>query len=145
MDDFEFPDRLAALLAAQGVDNSQLTIEITETAALTQPSRTLDILTRLRVKGFGLSLDDFGTGYSSLTQLYRMPFNEIKIDKSLGLVLGHDREAQTMVRSMVDLSHNLGMKVCAEGVEVPAALQLLERVGCDFARGYLLALPWPTD
>jgi EAL domain-containing protein (putative c-di-GMP-specific phosphodiesterase class I)/ActR/RegA family two-component response regulator len=144
VDDIEFPDRLAALLAAQGVDNSQLTIEITETAALTQPSRTLDILTRLRVKGFGLSLDDFGTGYSSLTQLYRMPFNEIKIDKSLGLVLGHDREAQTMVRSMVDLAHNLGMKVCAEGVEVPAALQFLERVGCDFAQGYLLARPMPA-
>jgi EAL domain-containing protein (putative c-di-GMP-specific phosphodiesterase class I) len=144
VDDIEFPDRLAALLAAQGVDNSQLTLEITETAALTQPSRTLDILTRLRVKGFGLSLDDFGTGYSSLTQLYRMPFNEIKIDKSLGLALGQDREAQTMVRSMVELAHNLGMKVCAEGVETPAALQFLERIGCDHAQGYLLARPMPA-
>jgi len=144
VDDIEFPDRLAELMAGQGVENSQLTIEITETAALTQPSRTLDILTRLRVKGFGLSLDDFGTGYSSLTQLYRMPFNEIKIDKSLGLAVGQDREAQTMVRSMVDLAHNLGMRVCAEGVETPAALQFLERIGCDYAQGYLLARPMPA-
>ncbi len=142
--DIEFPDRLAALLAEHGVDNDQLTLEITETAALSRPSRTLDILTRLRVKGFGLSLDDFGTGHSSLTQLYRMPFNELKIDKSLGLALGREREAQTMVRSMVDLAHNLGLTVCAEGVETPAALQFLERVGCDHAQGYLLARPMPA-
>lgn len=144
VNDIEFPDRLASLMAEMGVGNEQLTIEITETAALTQPSRTLDILTRLRVKGFGLSLDDFGTGYSSLTQLYRMPFNEIKIDKSLGLALGYDREAQTMVRSMVELAHNLGLKVCAEGIESLAALQFLERTGCDYAQGYYLARPMPA-
>lgn len=142
--DIEFPDRLAALLVDQGVDSDQLTLEITETAALTQPSRTLDILTRLRVKGFGLSLDDFGTGHSSLTQLYRMPFNEIKIDKSLGLALGREREAQTMVRSMVELAHNLGLTACAEGVETPAALQFLERIGCDHVQGYLLSRPLPA-
>jgi EAL domain-containing protein (putative c-di-GMP-specific phosphodiesterase class I) len=144
VNDIEFPDRLATLMAEHGLANGQLTIEITETAALTQPSRTLDILTRLRVKGFGLSLDDFGTGYSSLTQLYRMPFNEIKIDKSLGLALGYDREAQTMVRSMVELAHNLGLKVCAEGIESLAALQFLERCGCDFAQGFHLARPVPA-
>jgi EAL domain-containing protein (putative c-di-GMP-specific phosphodiesterase class I) len=143
--DIDFPDRLSDLLAAHGVDNSLLTLEITETAALENPTRTMDILTRLRVKGFGLSLDDFGTGYSSLTQLYRMPFNELKIDKSLGMDLGKSREAETMVRSLVGLARGLGLKVCAEGVETAAALDFLAEVGCDFAQGYYIGRPMAAD
>jgi EAL domain-containing protein (putative c-di-GMP-specific phosphodiesterase class I) len=139
--DLEFPDRLAELMSGHGVDCGRLTLEITETAALEDPQRTMDILTRLRVKNFGLSLDDFGTGFSSLTQLYRMPFGELKIDKSLGMELGRSREAQTMVRSIVDLAHNLGLKVCAEGIETRQALDYLERVGCDHAQGYYLGRP----
>lgn len=143
--DLDFPDRLSDLLAAHGVHNASLTLEITETAALDDPTRTMDILTRLRVKDFGLSLDDFGTGYSSLTQLYRMPFNELKIDKSLGMDLGKSREAETMVRSLVGLAHGLGLKVCAEGVETPAALDLLAEAGCDFAQGYHIGRPMAAD
>jgi EAL domain-containing protein (putative c-di-GMP-specific phosphodiesterase class I)/ActR/RegA family two-component response regulator len=79
--DLRFPDRVAALLAEHGVDGSQLVLEITETATIQNPTATMAILTRLRVKRVGLSLDDFGTGYSSLTQLYQMPFNEMKIDR----------------------------------------------------------------
>jgi EAL domain-containing protein (putative c-di-GMP-specific phosphodiesterase class I) len=145
IDDLEFPDRLAALLAAGGVGNSRLTLEVTETAALEEPARTLDILTRLRVKGIGLSLDDFGTGFSSLTQLYRMPFNEIKIDKSLGMEIQSSREARTIVRSIVDLAHNLELRVCCEGVESAQALDFLQSVGCDYAQGYFIGKPMPAD
>ncbi len=143
--ELDFPDRLAELMRAHALDNSRLTLEITETAALEDPARTRDILTRLRVKNFGLSLDDFGTGYSSLTQLYRMPFNELKVDKSLGLELHQSREARTIVRSLVDLAHNLGLKVCTEGVETAAALQFLEVAGSDFVQGYYLGRPVPAE
>jgi EAL domain-containing protein (putative c-di-GMP-specific phosphodiesterase class I) len=143
--DLDFPDCLADMLAACGLRNDCLTLEITETAALEDPTRTMDILTRLRVKDFGLSLDDFGTGYSSLTQLYRMPFNELKIDKSLGMDLGKNREAETMVRSIVGLAHGLGLAVCAEGVETAAALELLAEIGCDFAQGYHIGRPMAAD
>ncbi len=139
--DLEFPDRLAALLEKAGVKNSQLTLEVTETAALEDPARTLDILTRLRVKDIGLSLDDFGTGYSSLTQLYQMPFNEMKIDKSLGMEIQSSREARTIVRSLIDLAHNLELKVCCEGVETAEALEFLQTVNCDFAQGYHIGRP----
>ena len=139
--ELDFPDRLAQLMRAHALDNARLTLEITETAALEVPARTRDILTRLRVKNFGLSLDDFGTGYSSLTQLYRMPFNELKVDKSLGLELHQSREARTIVRSLVDLAHNLGLKVCTEGVETETALQFLESAGSDYVQGYYLGRP----
>ncbi len=143
--DIEFPDRLSDLLAAHGVRNSVLTLEITETAALENPTRTMDILTRLRVKDFSLSLDDFGTGYSSLTQLYRMPFNELKIDKSLGMDLGKSREAETMVRSLVGLAHGIGLRVCAEGIETAAALDFLGESGCDYAQGYHIGRPMAAE
>jgi EAL domain-containing protein (putative c-di-GMP-specific phosphodiesterase class I) len=142
--ELDFPDRLAELMRTHRLENSRLTLEITETAALEDPARTRDILTRLRVKNFGLSLDDFGTGYSSLTQLYRMPFNELKVDKSLGLELHQSREARTIVRSLVDLAHNLGLKVCTEGVETAAALQFLEAAGSDYVQGYYLGRPMPA-
>ena len=142
--ELDFPDRLSDLMRAHALDNSRLTLEITETAALEDPARTRDILTRLRVKNFGLSLDDFGTGFSSLTQLYRMPFNELKVDKSLGMELHQSGEARTIVRSLVDLAHNLGLRVCTEGVETPVALQFLEVAGSDYVQGYYLGRPVPA-
>ena len=141
----EFPDQLAELAARACVDNSQLTLEVTETAALTGPEHTLDILTRLRVKKFGLSLDDFGTGFSSVTQLYQMPFSELKIDKSLGMDLQRNVEARTIVRSLVDLGHNLGLSVCCEGVESAPALAFLGSIGCDRAQGYYIARPMVAE
>ena len=139
--ELDFPDRLADLMRKHALDNSRLTLEITETAALEDPARTRDILTRLRVKDFGLSLDDFGTGFSSLTQLYRMPFNELKVDKSLGMELHQSGEARTIVRSLIDLAHNLGLRVCTEGVETPEALAFLETAGSDYVQGYYLGRP----
>ena len=108
------------------------------------PTTTMDILTRLRVKRVGLSLDDFGTGYSSLTQLYQMPFNEMKIDKSLVMNVPHSREANTMVGSLIELGHNLGLKICAEGVENRAALDMLAIMGCDRCQGYFISRAVPA-
>jgi EAL domain-containing protein (putative c-di-GMP-specific phosphodiesterase class I) len=141
----EFPDQLASLAARFKVENSQLTLEVTETAALSDPAQTLDILTRLRVKKFRLSLDDFGTGFSSVTQLYQMPFSELKIDKSLGMDLQRNVEARTIVRSLVELGHNLGLSVCCEGIESAPSLAFLGAIGCDCAQGYYIARPMVAD
>jgi EAL domain-containing protein (putative c-di-GMP-specific phosphodiesterase class I)/FixJ family two-component response regulator len=142
--DLNFPDRLAALLGQHSLDGSQLALEITETATMQNPTTTMDILTRLRVKRIGLSLDDFGTGYSSLTQLYQMPFNEMKIDKSLVLNVPHSREANTMVGSLIELGHNLGLKICAEGVENRAALDMLAILRCDRCQGFFISRAVPA-
>jgi EAL domain-containing protein (putative c-di-GMP-specific phosphodiesterase class I) len=143
--DLDFPDRVAALLAENGVDGSQLVLEITETSTIQNRTTTMAILTRLRVKRVGLSLDDFGTGYSSLMQLYQMPFNEMKIDKSLVMNVPHSREANTMVGSLIELGHNLGLKICAEGVENRAALDLLATMGCDRCQGYYISRAIPAS
>ena len=143
--DLEFPDRIAALLAGHGLQGNQLALELTETATMQDPTRTMDILTRLRVKQIGLSLDDFGTGYSSLTRLYQMPFDELKIDKSLVMSVPRSREANTMVSSLIELGHNLGLKICAEGVESRAALDLLEIFSCDRCQGFYLSRALPAS
>jgi EAL domain-containing protein (putative c-di-GMP-specific phosphodiesterase class I) len=143
--DLAFPDRVCRLLETIGVEARRLTLEITETATMKDPTETMDILTRLRVKNIGLALDDFGTGFSSLTQLYHMPFNELKIDKSLIFDIPASREANTMVGSLIDLGHNLGLSVCAEGVETGEALDLLARLGCDTCQGYWISRPIPAD
>jgi EAL domain-containing protein (putative c-di-GMP-specific phosphodiesterase class I)/CheY-like chemotaxis protein len=142
--DLSFPDRVAALLSQYSLDGSQLALEITETATMQNPTMTMDILTRLRVKRIGLSLDDFGTGYSSLTQLYQMPFNEMKIDKSLVINVPHSREANTMVGSLIELGHNLGLKICAEGVENRAALDMLAILHCDRCQGFFISRAVPA-
>ena len=143
VNDLAFPDRVAELLRRYDVPGSLLTLEITETTAMENPTMTMDILTRLRVKGISLSLDDFGTGYSSLTQLYQMPFDELKIDRSLVTDIPHSREANTMVSSLIDLAHNLGLRVCAEGVESRVALDLLATLGCDSCQGFYISRPIP--
>jgi EAL domain-containing protein (putative c-di-GMP-specific phosphodiesterase class I) len=143
--DLSFPDRVAALLAESGVDGRQLVLEITETATIQNPTATMAILTRLRVQRVGLALDDFGTGYSSLTQLFEMPFSELKIDKSLVMKVPNTREANVMIASLIELGHNLGLKICAEGVENRAALDLLATMGCDRCQGYFISRAIPAS
>ena len=143
--DLSFPDRVAASLADNGVDGRLLVLELTETATIQNPTATMAILARLRVKGIGLSLDDFGTGYSSLTQLFEMPFSEMKIDKSLVMNVPQKREATTMIRSLIELAHNLGLKVCAEGVENREALDALASMKCDRCQGYFISRPIPAS
>ena len=141
LDELSLPDRIAAMLDAQGVDPKLLTIEVTETAAMTNACKSMDVLARFRLKGFDLSIDDFGTGYSSLVQLFRLPFSEIKIDKSFTLELETSEEARVIARSIVDLARNLNLKVCAEGVETEEALAYLRELGVDTIQGYLIGKP----
>jgi EAL domain-containing protein (putative c-di-GMP-specific phosphodiesterase class I)/CheY-like chemotaxis protein len=137
--DVAFPDRLEALLREHALDPNSLALEVTETGMLEQTPETLDILTRLRIKNIGLTIDDFGIGYSSLTQLFRMPFNEMKIDRSLVGKIVESKEAAVMVDALVSLAHKLGLTACAEGVEDAATLEALGRFGCDYAQGYYIS------
>jgi EAL domain-containing protein (putative c-di-GMP-specific phosphodiesterase class I) len=139
--DIGFPDRLEATLAEHSIEPEALTLEVTETAMLEQRPETFDILTRLRIKNINLAIDDFGIGYSSLTQLFRMPFNEMKIDKSLVLKVTESKEASIMVDALVALAHKLNLTVCAEGVENKATLEFLGTVACDCAQGYYVSPP----
>ena len=139
--DLDFPDRLETILNEFGVDPSLLTLEITETAMLEQDANTIDILTRLRLKEVNLAVDDFGIGYSSLTQLFRMPFNEMKIDKSLVMKVPQSEEARIMVETLVELAHKLSLTACAEGIESIDVLQFLDGIGCDAAQGFLISQP----
>jgi EAL domain-containing protein (putative c-di-GMP-specific phosphodiesterase class I) len=120
-----------------------LTIELTEGATLAV-IHLLDALTRLRIKGAHLSLDDFGTGYSSLVQLHELPFSEMKIDRSFVMGMDTTKECRTIVKSIIDLAHNLDLKVVAEGVETATALRQLKALGCDVAQGYFIARPMPA-
>jgi EAL domain-containing protein (putative c-di-GMP-specific phosphodiesterase class I) len=137
--DVGFPDRLEAMLLEHALDSGSLALEMTETAMLEQTPETFDILTRLRIKNISLAIDDFGTGYSSLTQLFRMPFNEMKIDKSLIGKIVESKEAAIIVDALVSLAHKLGLTVCAEGVEDAVTLEALGRLGCDYAQGYYIS------
>ena len=102
-DDLAFPDRLAALMRDNGLGTSELVLEVTESAAVSDMKRAMDVLTRLRLKGFGLSMDDFGTDYSSLVQLARLPFTELKIDKSFVIGCASKEEHKIIVRSSMAL------------------------------------------
>ena len=142
--DAAFPERVAALLKQHGLDGTRLVLEITETAMMQNPTAAMGVLTRLRERGVSLALDDFGTGYSSLTQLHRMPFDEMKIDKSLVTNVPDSREANTMVGSLIELGHNLGLKICAEGVESKEALDMLAVLRCDRCQGYVISHAVPA-
>ncbi len=143
--DLGFPDRLEAMLAEQSLDADMLSLEVTETGMLEQTPETFDILTRLRIKNINLAIDDFGIGYSSLTQLFRMPFNEMKIDKSLVGKIVESKEAAIMVDALIALAHKLGLTVCAEGVEDAATLDMLEKFSCDYVQGYYISPPVPAS
>jgi EAL domain-containing protein (putative c-di-GMP-specific phosphodiesterase class I) len=143
--DLEFPDRLGRILREYEATAEQLTLEVTEAASLDDPELVMDIFTRLRVKGVGLSLDDFGTGMSSLTQLYKMPFSEVKIDGPLIAEISQTKAAATVVRAIVDLAHSLSLTACAEGVETSPIFEFLEQAGCDAIQGEFIAPAMPAS
>ncbi|WP_170240948.1 EAL domain-containing response regulator [Rhodoligotrophos appendicifer] len=145
LSDLALPDKVEARARAAGVDPSMIVLEITESVALDDQPATLDVLTRMRLKGFALALDDFGTGYSSLVELYRMPFSEIKIDRSFVSQAERDQDARTIVRSIVGLGHNLGLRVVAEGVETAKILSFLAEIGCEQAQGYYITVPLSAE
>jgi EAL domain-containing protein (putative c-di-GMP-specific phosphodiesterase class I) len=141
--------RLADLLETQcrtaGIAPARVTLELTETAAMQDAVQMMDVLTRLRLKGFKLAIDDFGTGYSSLVQLHRLPFSEIKIDRTFVTDCTTSDESRSIVRVVVDLARALGMRSVAEGVESAEALDLLRTLGCDEAQGYFISRPIAAD
>jgi EAL domain-containing protein (putative c-di-GMP-specific phosphodiesterase class I) len=143
--DTTLPDRVIAILEQMNIRGSRLTLEILETGLTEDIPNYIANLTRFRVKEINISIDDFGIGYSSMLQIYRMPFNEIKIDKSFVIEMDESEEAKTIVKAIVELSHNLGLMVCAEGVESESALHYLHELGCDLGQGYYISRPIPGD
>ena len=139
--DPQLPARVSQLLSEYQVPAAQLIFEITESGVMLNPEVALQVLHGLRECGISLSVDDFGTGYSSLAQLKRMPVQELKIDQSFIRDLDDDSEDSVIVRSTIEMSHSLGLKVVAEGVEFERSLQLLARWKCDTAQGYLISRP----
>jgi EAL domain-containing protein (putative c-di-GMP-specific phosphodiesterase class I) len=143
--DMQLVDRIAAICVQHQMPAARLIFELTETNAMKSPAAALEMLTRMRVKGFQLSIDDFGIGHSSMRQLVRMPFTEIKVDKSFVISASHSTESRTIVKSMVGLGRSLGLKSVAEGVEDAQTFALLRKMGCDFAQGYAIGRPMAGD
>lgn len=139
--ELSLPERMEQLVNHYQIEPSQIVLEVTETALMQELVNSLDILTRLRIKGFSLSIDDFGTGYSSLIQLHRAPFSEIKIDKSFVIDMEQDKEAAAIVETVIVLGHKLNMSVVAEGVETEFAQAQLKALGCDVLQGYFVSAP----
>ncbi|MGQ3029104.1 MAG: two-component system response regulator [Ferrovibrionaceae bacterium] len=137
--DLDLPDRLVDMCNRHGVPPERLTLEITESAAMRNQIESADILTRLRIKGIHLSIDDFGTGYSSLAQLQRLPFSELKIDKSFVMPMMQSHDCAVIVRTVIGMAQNLGLRAVAEGVETEECLALLADWGCDEMQGYLFS------
>jgi D-xylose transport system permease protein len=143
--DPDFPTIIADRLAQAGVSADLLTIEITEGTVMAYPDLALDILTKLRDMGVQLSVDDYGTGYSTMAYLKNLPVHELKIDRSFITNLTIDHNDAVIVKSAMDLGHNLGLSIVAEGVEDEATLLALRTLGVDIAQGYHLGRPMPEN
>jgi diguanylate cyclase len=143
--DDQLPDQIAALLVTHGVPAELLVLEVTESAIMTNPDRARRLLQRLHELGVRISIDDFGAGYTSLGQLKALPVSELKIDRSFITTIADDVDDQHIVGSIIDLGHNLGLTVVAEGVETPQALAALAGLGCDVAQGYYYSRPMTHD
>jgi diguanylate cyclase (GGDEF)-like protein len=139
--DLRLPNDLARLLTSWRLPPGSLELEITESTIMSDHRRAMTILTRLNKMGVTLTVDDFGTGYSSLAYLQSLPVSSIKIDKSFVMEMAEDPGNATIVQSTIDLGHNLGLKVVAEGVENEESCSKLAALGCDYAQGYFLSRP----
>ncbi|MEO8224328.1 MAG: bifunctional diguanylate cyclase/phosphodiesterase, partial [Gammaproteobacteria bacterium] len=136
-----FADRVMELLRLSNVHPGQLTLEMTESTVIRDIHHTREVMKRLRDAGVQFSIDDFGTGYSSLAQLRSLPLHELKIDKSFVLNLVASPEDALIVRSTIDLAHNMGLVVCAEGIESESAIELLAGMKCDLGQGFCISRP----
>ncbi len=143
-DDLDLPKKMATYTIEMGADISKIMIEVTETAIMSDVTRYMDILARLRMKGFNLAIDDFGIGHSSLQQLVRAPFSELKIDRIFVSKLDRDQECRTIVEVSILLAHKLGMHVVAEGIENKNIWNILCELGCDQGQGYWMGRPMPA-
>jgi diguanylate cyclase (GGDEF)-like protein len=143
--DQHLPEKFGEILARHQLAPSSFCLEITESAIMDDPVRAQVTLERLHAMGVDLSIDDFGTGYSSLAYLKRLPVDELKIDKSFVLNMENDIGDTKIVRSTIDLGHNMGLRVVAEGIESEAVWRLLAALGCDQAQGYFMSRAIPGD
>jgi diguanylate cyclase (GGDEF)-like protein/PAS domain S-box-containing protein len=139
--DEHLPSELERLLEDTGVPAEQLTLEVTESVIMEDPQRALSVATALRALGINISIDDFGIGYSSLGYLKKLPARELKIDRSFVMEMDRNLDDATIVRSTIELAHNLGLRVVAEGVEREEIWQSLKEQGCDTGQGYLFSRP----
>lgn len=143
--DVSMADQLVETVRAEGGSPGDIVLEITETAATTELAHVLENLARLRIAGFGLSIDDYGTGYSTMQQLTRIPFTELKIDRSFVAGAGTRPTARVVLESSLDMAKGLHLTSVAEGVESQADLDLLRSLACDKAQGYFIAKPMHLD
>jgi diguanylate cyclase (GGDEF)-like protein len=141
----DFLDEVSRTVEESGVQSRRLTLEITESVIMDDAVRAAGILTRMRDREMEISIDDFGKGHSSLSQLHQMPFDILKIDRSFVSAMGLREGNREIVRTIVELGHNLDMRVVAEGVETPEQLAVLRGMGCDDAQGYLFSPPVPPE
>jgi diguanylate cyclase (GGDEF)-like protein len=139
--DATLPSTIAEMLRRTRVDARWLKIEVTESALMSDPQRTRNVLTQLRDLGVRVSVDDFGTGYATLSYLKGLPADELKIDRAFVRHLGVDASDRAIVRATIGLAHDLGLQVVAEGIEDHASFQMLAAIGCDQAQGYLISRP----
>ncbi|MCC7195094.1 MAG: EAL domain-containing response regulator [Gemmatimonadaceae bacterium] len=144
-DRVDLPERLLAEVQAAGVEATQVTLELTERSIANDALRMLDVATRLRLKGFSLAIDDFGTGHSGLTQLRRLPFDVLKIDKQFANGAAQSPSKRSVAEASIALARNLGMTSVAEGVQQRDDWDLLQSLGCDRMQGYFIAKPMPEE
>ena len=145
LNDLNLPDFIFAQTQAANLQADDVILEVTETGVMEDLTTALDVLTRLRIKGFGLSIDDFGIGYSSFEQLGRIPFTEMKLDRSFVSMGTQDAAARAILESSMDMARKLGLSTVAEGVETAQDLELVRTIGCDRVQGYLIAKPMPVE
>jgi EAL domain-containing protein (putative c-di-GMP-specific phosphodiesterase class I)/ActR/RegA family two-component response regulator len=143
--DLSLPEKLLSVIADHGGQPSDFILEITESGLIKELHTALDVLARMRLKGFGLSIDDFGTGYATMQQLQRVPARELKLDMSFTQSMLHDESANIIVKKTLELAHDLDMHVVAEGVETKEQLRALAKYGCEVAQGHWLGAPGPIE
>ncbi|BBB25839.1 putative bifunctional diguanylate cyclase/phosphodiesterase [Amphritea japonica] len=141
----ELPDLISGIKGATGINPAWITLEITESSIMTDPDAAMGIIRRIHDMGFQFSIDDYGTGYSSLSYLKSLPLKELKIDRSFVSDILRDESDAVIVNATINLAHNLGLEVTAEGVEDQATLELLKEEGCDLAQGFHLGRPMPQS
>ena len=138
-------DTISSALSSNSLQSARLVVEVTESILIEDAVKAVATLNRLREMGVRIALDDFGTGFSSLSYLQLFKFDKLKIDKAFVKKLGHDDDAMTITKTIVNLGHNLGLYVTAEGVETQAQLAILQALGCDQIQGYVVARPSPIE
>ena len=144
LNDLTLPERIAGILLEHNVPPEALIVEVTESVAMSDVDRAMDVMLRLRLKGVGAAIDDFGTGFSSLAALAKLPFSEVKIDRSFAGSCDTDKDMMKIVQASIALARAFGMKAVAEGIDNPLTLRALRDAGCDIGQGYLFAPPLRT-